>query len=365
MVSEPAYDANKFAQGISKDDYSALINDPDNPLFSRSISANVASGSVFKPVVGAAAMAEHTINENTSVLSTGGIHVGKSFFPDWKAGGHGVTNLAKGIAESVNTFFYSIGGGTDSITGLGVERIVNYAKKFGYGSPLGIDLPNEGAGFLPTKEWKQNTKGERWYIGDTYHVAIGQGDVIVTPLQVAMMTTVFANHGTLYRPRVVQAMTASDGTRVEKDPEVITPQVTDKFAIDAVRRGMRQTVTAGSARSLNALPVQVAGKTGTAQWNSKKSNHAWFTSFAPYDKPTITVTVLVEEGVEGSVNASPVAREIYRWYFGGRKDVGAMPAVVKPSAEPAVPPAAVTGTGTRVPAVLAQPTAPATSPVVP
>ncbi len=358
MVSEPAYDANKFAQGISKDDYSALINDPDNPLFSRAISANVASGSVFKPVVGAAAMAEHTINENTSVLSTGGIHVGQAFFPDWKAGGHGVTNLAKGIAESVNTFFYSIGGGTDSITGLGVERIVNYAKKFGYGSPLGIDLPNEGAGFLPSKEWKQKVKGERWYIGDTYHVAIGQGDVIVTPLQVAMMTTVFANHGTLYKPRVVQAMTASDGTRVEREPEVITQQVTDKFAIDAVRRGMRQTVTAGSARSLNALPVQVAGKTGTAQWNSKKDNHAWFTSFAPYDKPQITVTVLMEEGIEGSVNASPVARQIYQWYFGGRKDAGAMPPVVKPSAAPVTPPA---------PAPIAPVTPPAgsTSPIAP
>ncbi len=325
MVSEPSFDANLFAKGISKDDYAKLINDPDRPLFSRAISGALASGSVFKPVVGTAAMAEHTITENTTVLSTGGIHLGQAFFPDWKAGGHGVTNLAKGIADSVNTFFYSIGGGTDTIPGLGLERIVSYAKKFGYGSPLGIDLPNEAAGFLPTKEWKLKTKGERWYLGDTYHVAIGQGDVIVTPLQVANMTAVIANHGKMMRPRLVQAVTASDGTRIEKTPEVVNPQVTDRFAVDAVRKGMRQTVTSGSAHSLDALPVAVAGKTGTAQWNSAKDNHAWFTSFAPYDKPQIVVTVLIEEGVEGSVTASPVAKQIYQWYFGGRSATSPKP----------------------------------------
>ncbi len=315
MVSEPAFDNNLFARGISTDEYEALTKNPDNPLFSRAISGALASGSVFKPVVGAAAMAEGVITPNTTVLSTGGIRVDKWYFPDWKAGGHGPTNLAKALAESVNTFFYYVGGGYGGFKGLGIDRITAYARKFGFGAPLGIDLPSEAGGFLPSKEWKERVKKEAWYIGDTYHAAIGQGDVIVTPLQIAAMTAVFANGGALVRPHVVAAVTSSDGARTPKEPEVIDPQVTDKASIDAVRRGMRQAVTSGSARSLADLPVAVAGKTGTAQWHPTKSPHAWFTSFAPYDKPEVVVTVMIEEGVEGSTSATPIAKAIYQRYF--------------------------------------------------
>lgn len=318
MVSEPAFDNNLFAKGISADEYKALTDDPDHPLFPRAVAGALASGSVFKPVVGAAAMTEGVITPNTTVLSTGGLRVDKWYFPDWKAGGHGPTNLAKAIAESVNTFFYYVGGGYGDFKGLGVDRIVAYARKFGFGAPLGIDLPSEAGGFLPSKEWKEKTKGETWYIGDTYHVAIGQGDVIVTPLQIATMTAVFANGGALVRPHVVAALTSGDGARTPKDPEIINPQVTDKASIDAVRKGMRQAVTSGSARSLADLPVAVAGKTGTAQWHPTKAPHAWFTSFAPYDKPQIVVTVMIEEGVEGSTSATPIAKAIYRRYFGAQ-----------------------------------------------
>lgn len=318
MVSEPAFDNNLFAKGISADEYKTLTDDPDHPLFPRAVAGALASGSVFKPVVGAAAMTEGVITPNTTVLSTGGLRVDKWYFPDWKAGGHGPTNLAKAIAESVNTFFYYVGGGYGDFKGLGVDRIVAYARKFGFGAPLGIDLPSEAGGFLPSKEWKEKTKGETWYIGDTYHVAIGQGDVIVTPLQIATMTAVFANGGALVRPHVVAAVTSGDGARTPKDPEIINPQVTDKASIDAVRKGMRQAVTSGSARSLADLPVAVAGKTGTAQWHPTKAPHAWFTSFAPYDKPQIVVTVMIEEGVEGSTSATPIAKAIYRRYFGAQ-----------------------------------------------
>ena len=220
----------------------------------------------------------------------------------------------------MNTYFYIVGGGYQDRPGLGVERIVAYAKKFGFGSVLGIDLPSEGAGFLPTKEWKEATKGEKWYIGDTYHVAIGQGDILVTPLQIAAMTAVFANGDKLMRPHVVNALTSADGTRTMVQPEVLNPHVVSDSAVQEVRKGMRQAVTAGSARSLSALPVAVAGKTGTAEWSSQKAPHAWFTSFAPYDDPQLVVTVSVEEGVEGSTISAPIAKDIYAWYFGpGRK----------------------------------------------
>jgi len=317
MVSEPSFDNNMFAKGISTEQFKALTEDPDHPLFPRAVSGEVASGSVFKLAVGAAAMAEHVVTPNTTVISSGGIRVDKWYFPDWKAGGHGPTNLSKALAESVNTYFYYIGGGRDEFQGLGIDRISRYAHKFGLGQPLGIDLPSEASGFLPSKEWKEKVKKEQWYIGDTYHAAIGQGDVLVTPLQIASMTAVFANRGALIRPHLVSATTAADGTRTQFEPVVIDPQVVDEASIDAVRRGLRLAVTgaSGSARSLADLPVAVAGKTGTAQWHPTKDPHAWFTSYAPYEKPEIVVTVMIEEGVEGSRTATPVAKEIYRRYF--------------------------------------------------
>jgi len=315
LVSEPSFDSNLFSSGISQTDYSRLTEDKDNPLFPRAIAASLPSGSVFKPVVAAAAIDEKIVTTATAFLSSGGLHVGIWFFPDWKAGGHGMTNLAKALAESVNTWFYIVGGGLDDRPGLGVEKITAYARRFGFGSTTGIDLPGENAGFLPSKEWKERTKGEPWYIGDTYHLAIGQGDILVTPLQINIMTAAVANGGNLLRPRVVNAVTAADGSRENVKPEVIARQVVSPEAISAVQRGMRQAVTAGSARSLGDLPVAAAAKTGTAQWNSTKSTHAWFTSYAPYDKPKIAVTVMIEEGGEGSSVSAPVAKAILRSWF--------------------------------------------------
>ncbi len=208
-----------------------------------------------------------------------------------------------------------IGGGLDNFPGLGVERITAYAKKFGLGGTLGIDLPSEGAGFLPTKEWKEKTKGERWYIGDTYHFAIGQGDLLVTPLQINSITATVANGGVLMKPHLVNAETADDGTRSEHVPEILNPQVVEKSAIEEVRRGMRATVVSGVARSLGELPVAVAAKTGTAQWKTGAPTHAWFTSFAPYDKPQLAVTVMIEEGGQGSAYPAQAAKRIYAWYF--------------------------------------------------
>lgn len=316
LVSLPAYNNNLFAKGISQTDYDRFLNDPNQPLFNRAISGNFPSGSTIKPIFAAGALEEGVINENTSFLSVGGLRIGEWFFPDWKAGGHGVTNVRSAIAWSVNTFFYYIGGGYGDFKGLGLSGLVKYARLFGLGEITGIDLHGEEKGFVPTKEWKEKTKNEPWYIGDTYHFAIGQGDVLVTPLQVANYTAAIANGGTLYEPHLVsRVMSENNQTVREVQPIILRHDFISDRSLKIVREGMRQTVTAGSARSLNALPVAVAGKTGTAQWSTKKSPHAWFAGFAPYEKPELVITVLVEEGIEGSAITVSIAKDILSWYY--------------------------------------------------
>jgi len=317
LVSLPVFDNNDFSTGINQKKYSSLINDKAMPLFNRAITGEYPSGSTFKPVVALAALEEGIIDRHTTFLSTGGIWVYQQwFFPDWKAGGHGLTNVTRALAESINTFFYIIGGGYEDFEGLGVKKIVEYAQKFNLGKTMGIDLPSESAGFLPTPEWKKDAKNELWYIGDTYHLAIGQGDILVTPLQINFWTTVFANSSTLYQPHLLKEILDKENKVVEtKEPKILKDNIAHKQNIDIVRTGLRQAVVSGSARRLLDLPVAVAGKTGTAQWHSQKSPHSWFTGFAPYENPEIAITVLVEEGGEGSGIALSIAHDILMWYF--------------------------------------------------
>lgn len=314
IVSAPSFDNNLFASGIDQTSYKQLSENPDQPLFFRAISGNYPSGSIFKPFIAYAALKEHIIDEHTSFLSVGGIHVGDWFFPDWKAGGHGVTDVRKAIAESVNTFFYMIGGGFSNVTGLGVDRIVRYAQIFGFGSKTGIDIPGESTGFLPSKDWKLKVKGERWYVGDTYHLSIGQGDFLTTPLQMAVATSTIANGGYVVRPHVIQAVEGGKTIDLSSDDRVQIQEY-DANAVRIVREGMRQSVTNGSNRRLLNIPVAVAGKTGTAQSAVNRPNHSWFTGFAPYDHPTIVLTVLIEEGGESTSAAVPLADEILGWWF--------------------------------------------------
>ncbi|MFA7087770.1 MAG: penicillin-binding protein 2 [Patescibacteria group bacterium] len=319
LVSLPSYDNNLFARGISQEEYNLFLNNPDKPLFNRSVSGEFPSGSTIKPIFAVGALQEEIIDDKTSFPSSGGLRYGEWFFPDWKAGGHGITNVRKALAESVNTFFYYIGGGYQNFKGLGVEGLIKYAKLFGLGEKSGIDLPGERAGFVPTAEWKKETKNESWYIGDTYHFAIGQGDVLTTPLQVANFTAAIANGGTLYSPQIVSGFLGKDNQIIQEMPvQIIRSDFVDNDNIEIVREGMRQTVTQGSAQTLQSVPVAVAGKTGTAQWSSRKSPHAWFTGFAPYDNPELVITILIEEGVEGSTMAVPIARDILNWYFSDR-----------------------------------------------
>lgn len=312
MVSEPTFDSNAFASGIDAELYAQLLADEDHPLFHRAVSGEYPPGSTFKPYVAYTALSEGLVNASTSFVSTGGLRIGQWFFPDWKAGGHGVTDVRNAIAWSVNTYFYIVGGGFDTFTGLGVERITDGARLFGFGSPTGVNLPGEADGFLPSKEWKEEAKGERWYVGDTYHLAIGQGDMLATPLQVATANATIANGGTRYTPRLV-----------EKAGEEVIPAETaaeplDPASVQIVREGMRKAVTTGSARFLSTLAQDVAGKTGTAQASGNVPTHAWFEGFGPYEDPTISVVILIENGGEGSSVAVPIARDIFEWWFAHR-----------------------------------------------
>lgn len=313
LISLPAFDPRAMLNGKSA---VKILSDPKRPLLNRAISGVYPTGSTVKPLWASAALQEGTVTEKTTVVSTGGFSIGDSFFPDWKSGGHGATNLFKAIAESVNTYFYAVSGGYQNIQGLGIDRMKKYATSFGIGEKTGIDLPSEGEGFFPDPDWKQRVKHEPWYPGDTYHLGIGQGDILATPIELLRALVAIANGGELLRPRIVRAITDPDGTLVQefgKDVEGSVP-VDEKY-LRSVRDAMRETVTQGSARSLSDLSVPVAGKTGTAQFGTGKRTHAWFFGFAPYDDPEIAVLVLIEGGGEGSTAATPVAKKIFQAYF--------------------------------------------------
>ncbi len=316
LVSWPAYDNNMFARGIKQGEYDELINNLNRPLFNRAISGEFPSGSTIKPIFAAGALQEGIITDKTTFLSNGGLRIGQWFFPDWRAGGHGLTDVRRAIAFSVNTFFYYIGGGFGDFRGMGLDGLVKYSRLFGLGEKSGIDISGEVAGFVPTRAWKEQAKNEPWYIGDTYHFAIGQGDVLATPLQVVNFTATIANGGTLYRPHLVDKIMDSNNQLVRAvSPEIIREDFISPSNIEIVREGMRQTVTIGSGRYLDSLSVTVAGKTGTAQWSSQKDTHAWFVGFAPYDNPEVAITILVEEGGEGSAISTRIAYDILNWYF--------------------------------------------------
>lgn len=317
MASLPGYDNNLFARGISNEDYRILISDKSLPLFNRCIAGAYPPGSTLKPAVAAAALSENVISADTQVNCIGAINVGSWRFGDWKT--HGVTDIKKAIAESCDVFFYSVGGGYGNISGLGMSRMKKYENMFGFGNLTGVDLSGEAAGFIPDEDWKLNKIGEKWYIGDSYHAAIGQGYVTVTPLQLANYTAAIANGGTLYSPRIVSRIKKSGRGEEIISPEIINQNFIRPDIMKVVREGMRQTVTDGTAQTLKTLPVSVAGKTGTAQFGTGDETHSWFISFAPYDNPEIAMAVIIPGGGEGHSIALPVTKEAYEWYFGGRE----------------------------------------------
>ena len=314
LVNIPSYDNNLFAKGISNEEYKSLINDPDLPLFNRSIAGVYPPGSTLKPAVAIAALSEKTITPETIINGLGGVlTIGSYSFRDWKA--HSPSDIKMAIAESNDIFFYTIGGGYGSVEGLGMSRMKKYENLFGFGVATGIDIPGEVTGLIPDEEWKLNKIGERWYIGDSYHAAIGQGFVTATPIQLANFTAFLANGGTFYSPRIVNRIKKNDGTEEIVGPKIVRSNFVSPDVMKVVREGMRMTVTSGTAQVLKNLPVEVAGKTGTAQFGTEGKTHSWLIAFAPYQNPEIAIAVIVPGGGEGNNAALPVVKETLEWYF--------------------------------------------------
>ena len=320
LVSLPSFDANLFAQGISQKEWNDLLNNSANPLFNRAISGiGYPTGSVIKPLIGVAALEEGVIEEDTNIFAPLEICVENIYtkvdecFRDWEF--HGNSNIVRAIAESVNTFFYIIGGGYEGFSGLGPIRIKEYIERFGWGETTGIDLPGEGKGILPVFD-------ENWRLGDTYHLSIGQGPFAITPLQVASAFSAIANGGDLFEPRVVKKLVDEERNTLEIiEPKLKREGFIDSETLKIIRKGMRQTVTAGSATGwLNSLPVSAAAKTGTAQTGRKTRDgkdylHSWTVAFAPIENPEIVLVVIVENLLEGQIGTLPVARDALEWYF--------------------------------------------------
>ncbi|MBX5492375.1 MAG: penicillin-binding protein 2, partial [Chloroflexi bacterium] len=371
LVSLPNFDNNLFASDSRDEGVLALLNDPNRPLFHRAVAGQYPPGSTFKLVTGAAALHEGIATRNTVITSRGAIFVPNEYdprivqrFPDWAA--LGPMNFIQGMAYSSDVYFYYLGGGFESFRGLGAELLARYARQFGFGARTGIDLPDEEEGLVPTESWKYELLGEPWVLGDTYNMAIGQGFVTATPLQVATATNAFANGGVLYRPLLAHALVDQDGRTVRE----FAPQVIRRLPLsDANWAVLREAMEAGYnisplLRHLRIPGLRVAGKTGTAEFYGRRNErgelptHGWYTGFAPVDKPEIAVTVFVELG-SGTNEAAPIATRIFRKYF-GLPDVPLPPAPPASFGPPPPAPTAAPPTGAARPPAPAAPAGGAT-----
>lgn len=336
-VSLPSYDNNAFSRGISQSDYQKLVSDPGQPLFNKVISGAYPSGSIIKPLGASAALQEGIVTADTTINDTGQLDVVNPYdnsihyiYKGWEHSGLGFMNVFSAIAQSSDIYFYTIAGGfTNFKHYLGIDKLAAYYQKFGLGSRTGVDVPGETAGRVPTPEWKKKFSGETWFTGDTYNVSVGQGDILVSPLQMAMAIGAVANGGTLYTPHFLSQIQNADG----KVMQTAAPQVIRKDFISAanlrlVRQAMRQTVVSPQGTACcfieRDVPVAVAGKTGSAETdpNNNVPPHSWFVAFAPYEDPQIVTVVLVEKSGEGAEYAVPATRETLQWYFtqgGGAK----------------------------------------------
>lgn len=311
-VSSPSFNSQDFEDNVSSNIQSYLI-DKNNPLFNRVTEATYPPGSIFKLVVATAGLEEKSIDEKTEIEDKGSIKAGAATFGNWYFLQYGkvdgMVDVIKAIKRSNDIFFYKVGEST------GVEKIKLWSDIFGLGKHTEIGL-DEAEGIIPSTFWKKEVLKENWYLGDTYNLSIGQGYVGTSPLQMAMVADVFANGGYLCKPELQKIKNPESKIKnCKKLP------ISDK-TISLIREGMKQACSTGGTGwplfdfTVGKNKIQTACKTGTAESHAKSGMpHAWITAFAPYDKPEISVTVLVEEGGQGSDVAGPIARDILKAYF--------------------------------------------------
>ncbi len=318
LVSQPNVDPNDFATGISEKRYAGYLADPLNPLFNRAIAGKYPTGSTFKMISGSAILASGLMSGSDTKYCGGAFDLNGYIFNDDLGGGHGTLNVQRAISVSCDVFFYQVGHE------LGIDRLDHYASAFGIGHQTGIDLPGETMGTLPTPEWKKKVVGDEWYGGDTVNMAIGQGYVEASPIQMLRVAAAVANGGRLYAPYLVADVRNVRGRIIKNfgpDLQGSVPVPEDDLAI--VRAGMLGAIEDpfGTAHNVMIPGFHFAGKTGTAENsptidNPKGYNHTWFVCFAPYDNPKIAIVVFMDRtGGFGAVNAAPVAQAIIEAYF--------------------------------------------------
>jgi len=314
MASTPAFDPNVFAGGISSLNWNKLLSDPNRPLANKTIQNAYPPGSVFKIITTAAALDMGYVTPS-EIFDDKGIYILNGWkFYGWEPKGLGKLNIVDAICWSSDPVFYELGHR------MGADNLASYALTFGLGQETGIRLGGEEKGFVPTESWKLDTYGEQWQPGETIIAAIGQGYYLVTPLQQAMILMAVANNGLMYRPMLVDKVLTTDGTIFEKyNPEVIHTVYLKDETWEIIKSGLRAVTDKGTAASVfQGVSPKVAGKTGSAETGTG-TVHSWFACYVPADNPEIVVSVLVEDGGEGSVSAAPVVRKIVEGYFSTRK----------------------------------------------
>tara|TARA_B110000908_G_C10241557_1_gene446391 strand:- start:288 stop:2147 length:1860 start_codon:yes stop_codon:yes gene_type:complete len=331
MVSTPSYDPNSFVTGISQKNYDSLLYSKDRPLFDRSIRGQYPPGSTIKPMFGLIAL-QHNIVSPEYKINDNGYFYFKGIERPWRdhnfaRGGHGDgVNLSKAIIESCNIYFYGLGVKT------GIDLLSEYGSQFGLGARTGIDMPGERPGIMPNRAWKKGAHGQSWFNGDTINTSIGQGFMLTTPLQLAVMSARIASRGDVRTPRLVKSINGIDQPAPKADANIDI----DAKHWDYMHRAMKDVVHShrGTARTINnGLDYKIAGKTGTAQaisidaeekYDSSKLDknqwdHALFVAFAPVENPKIAIGLIVENGEHGGSSAAPIARAVFDAYMASQE----------------------------------------------
>ncbi|MCE5163001.1 peptidoglycan DD-transpeptidase MrdA [Plesiomonas sp. PI-19] len=333
MVSSPSYDPNLFVNGIPSKTYSALLNDPDRPLINRTTQGTYPPASTVKPLITVAALESGAITTKTTLFDPGWWKLpgSEKRYRDWKKWGHGQLNITKAIEESADTFFYQVA------YDMGIDRLSEWMKKFGFGQYTGVDISEERSGVMPSREWKMARYRKPWYQGDTIPVGIGQGYWTATPLQLAKAMTILINDGEVKPPHLLKSIQGNGITMNYPEENLPSIGVKDSGYWEIAKDGMygvNNRPNGTARRSFAGTPYKSAGKSGTAQvfslapnqtYDAKKlanylHDHAWFTGFAPYDNPQVVVSILLENAGGGSTNGAPIARKIFDHILLGKND---------------------------------------------
>lgn len=325
LFSKPQFEPEKFARGVSRDYWLELHGDTQNPLYDRSLRGQYPPGSTFKMVTGLAALMEGVTKPDEKIYCPGYYVLGNEVKKCWNHKGHGEVDFHKALVQSCDVYFYEMG------RRLGVDRIAKYANQFGLGEPTGIAINREKSGLVPTEQWKKDRFGVRWVGGETLSVAIGQGFLNATPIQMAVMVAGLVNGGMVMEPRIAMRAQSFGGDIKKTYPSKVRKTFTmDADAQHRIMKALEDVVNtpAGTAYwSARSEKIRIAGKTGTAQVVSLKSrvklnDHAWFVAFAPAEKPEIVVSAIVEYGGHGGTTAAPIAKRIIETYLGGEHETG-------------------------------------------